>query len=198
MRLVPPSGSPQQTFTVNTGTNLVLGGHLSGNTIPAQAALQTITKAGPGTLELTNDNSAYTGAFTLASNGGVVLVSHPNAVGLGAVVPAAPTAGTVTVNSNSQLQLRNIGTPVNARLTLNGTGVADNGALLNIAGNNVWGGPVTLDSDASIGAAASSSVNITGPHRRHRFGPQPDQGRTGPAHSRPRRRQYLPRPDDHR
>ena len=162
MRLVPPTGSPQQTFTVNTGTNLVLSGHLSGNTNPSQAALQTVTKAGPGTLELTDDNSAYTGAFTLASGGGMVLVSHPNALGLGTVVPGVPTAGTVTVNANSQLQLRNVGSPINARLTLNGTGVADNGALLNLAGNNSWAGPVTLDSDASVGANAGSSVNISG------------------------------------
>jgi autotransporter-associated beta strand protein len=162
MRLVPPTGSPQQTFTVNTGTTLVLSGHLSGNTNPFQAALQTVTKAGPGTLELTNDNSAYTGAFTLASGGGAVLVSHPNALGLGTVIPGVPTAGTVTVNPNSQLQLRNVGSPINARLTLNGTGVADNGALLNLAGNNTWAGSVTLDSDVSVGANAGSTVNISG------------------------------------
>ena len=99
----------------------------------------------------------------------MVLVTHPNALGLGTVVTGVPTAGTVTVNSNSQLQLRNVGSPINARLTLNGTGVADNGALLNLAGNNTWAGQVTLDSDASVGANAGSSVNIIGPHQRYRF-----------------------------
>jgi fibronectin-binding autotransporter adhesin len=90
LQLNPPPASPQQTFTINTGSNLVLAGKLSGSSNPSQAALQTLTKAGPGTLELTNDNSAYIGAFTLASGGGVVSVAHPNALGLG-TLQSTPT-----------------------------------------------------------------------------------------------------------
>src|SRR4051812_17005623 len=66
LQLLPPIASPQQTITVNTGSTLLLSGHLSGNSNPAQAALQTLTKAGPGTLELSNNNSAFTGAINLA------------------------------------------------------------------------------------------------------------------------------------
>src|SRR4029079_9055536 len=87
---------------------------------------------------------------------------NPNALGLGAIIAGAPAAGTTTVNSNSQLQLKNLGNPINERLILTGTGVADNGALLNIAGNNTWAGPVTLDTDVSIGGNANTSLNITG------------------------------------
>ena len=86
MQMVPPLASPQQSITVNTGSNLVIAGHLSGDSNAAQAALQTIIKVGPGILELSNDNSAYTGAFTIASGGGILLASNPNALGLGAII----------------------------------------------------------------------------------------------------------------
>ena len=162
LQLIPPVVSHQQTFTVNTGSYLLLSGHLSGSSIASDAALQTVTKAGPGTLELSNNNSAFTGAFNLTSGGGVLVASHANALGVGAVIAGAPTAGTTTVNSNSQLQLKNPANPITERLIINGTGVDGNGALVNTAGNNTWAGSVTLDSDAAIGANANTSLNIAG------------------------------------
>ena len=57
-------------------------------------------------MELTRDNTAYTGAVTLANSGGIVIISHRNALGM-AILPASRPAPT-TVNVNSQLQLKNL------------------------------------------------------------------------------------------
>ena len=160
LQLFAPSGTLQQTFTVNAGSTLVVSGQVDGRNDGLEPQ-QTLTKAGPGIMELTEDNTAYTGAVALANSGGIVVISHHNALGVGGVVPGVAAAGTTTVNANSQLQLKNLTAPVTERLILNGTGVADNGALLNAAGNNTWLGTITLDSDASIGANENTALNIT-------------------------------------
>ncbi len=160
IKLLPPL--LVQTFTVGPGSTLTVSGHLSGSDTPLTAAQQTLTKAGAGTLELTTNNSTFTGAFTLANNGGILRITHPLALGAGAAVAGAPTAGFTTVNPNSQLQYSNLSDPVTARLRLNGVGVASDGALLNVAGNNAQAGAVILDADASIGGVAGTALNITG------------------------------------
>jgi fibronectin-binding autotransporter adhesin len=161
MQLLPPSSTLQQTFTINSGSHLIISGQLSANANALQAAQQTLTKSGAGVLELTSDNSTYTGAITLANNGGVVVISHANALGTGAVVAGAPTAGITTVNVNSQLQLKNVAGPINTRLKLNGTGIINDGALFNLAGNNTWAGAISLDSNSSFGGTSGTSLNIT-------------------------------------
>ena len=153
LQFFAPSGSLQQTITVDNGSTLVVSGVIDGRNDGLEAS-QTLTKAGPGTMELTRDNTVYTGAITLANSGGIVVASHHNALGDGA-------GGTTTVNVNSQLQLKNLASPVTERLILNGTGVADNGALLNTTGNNTWLGLITLDSSSSIGVAENTELNIT-------------------------------------
>ena len=151
LQLAAPSGSLQETITVNGGSNLVVTGNLDGRNDPLEAQ-QTITKDGPGTLTLTHDNSGYAGAITLATSGGIVVITNPNALG---------TGSKTTVNVNSQLQLKNLNAPVTEQLFLNGVGVVNVGALLNIAGNNTWAGTITLDSDAAIGVAANTALNDT-------------------------------------
>ena len=47
-------------------------------------------------------------------------------------------------------------------LTLNGDGVATAGALNNVSGNNIYSGPITLASNASIGAVTSTQLTIQG------------------------------------
>ncbi|MDW8244825.1 MAG: autotransporter-associated beta strand repeat-containing protein, partial [Thermogemmata sp.] len=162
LQLVPPTSTLQQTITVNSGSYLLISGQLSGYSNPTLAAQQTLTKAGAGTLELSGDNSAYTGAFALANNGGTVVISHHYALGTGAVVSGVPTAGETTVNVGSQLQVKSVSQPIPARLRLNGSGPTGTGALFNLSGNNTWAGPITLDSDSTIGGLANTSLNITG------------------------------------
>mgnify|MGYP005837221185 CR=1 FL=1 len=162
LQLTPPTSTLQQTITVNSGSTLVLSGQLSGYSNTTLAAQQTLTKAGAGVLELSGDNSAYIGAFVLANNGGIVVISHQYALGTGAVISGAPTAGETTVNVGAQLQVRSIAQAIPARLRLNGNGPTGTGALYNLAGNNTWAGPVILDSDSTIGGAAGTSLNIRG------------------------------------
>ena len=47
-------------------------------------------------------------------------------------------------------------------LTLNGSGIAGTGVLLNVSGNNTYGGSVTLQINSSIGANAGTQLTITG------------------------------------
>src|SRR5205823_1027776 len=46
-------------------------------------------------------------------------------------------------------------------LTLNGSGVANTGALRNLTGNNTWAGSVTLQTDSSVGVD-SGRLSMTG------------------------------------
>ena len=66
--------------------------------------------------------------------------------------------------TNAQLQVgAGIVGPIaaNELLRLNGTGNGT-GALLNTAGANTWAGNIEMDSDSYFGAAAGTSLNITG------------------------------------
>jgi fibronectin-binding autotransporter adhesin len=93
----------------------------------------TLTKDGGGTLIL-GVASTYTGLTTI--NGGVVNVR--NATGLGT------TAGGVTVASGAALQLQGTITIGAEALTLNGSGVSNDGALRNMQDVNSYAGGITL------------------------------------------------------
>ena len=162
LNLVPPTSTLQQTITVNSGSYLLISGRLSGHNNTLLAAQQTLTKAGAGTLELSGDNSTYTGAFVLANNGGTLVVSHHYALGTGAVVAGVPTAGETTVNVGAQLQVKSVSQAIPARLRLNGNGPTGTGALYNLSGNNIWSGPIILDSNTTIGGVAGTSLEISG------------------------------------
>jgi autotransporter-associated beta strand protein len=147
MRLTPSS---QQAFTVNSGSSLDLSGNISGN-----SSAQTVYKFGQGTLELDGANSGYTGSFNLAANGGIVQITSATALG----------AGTTTVNANAQLQVGGgknpIAAPIAEQLILNGPGIINDGAVLNVSGNNVWSGNVSLASDTTLGSNAGN-LNFAG------------------------------------
>jgi autotransporter-associated beta strand protein len=150
------NGSGQQTFNVGTGATLTIGGQLSGT------AGAGWTKTGTGTMVLSGTNSNFTGAFTLKA--GVTLLQNGAALGAGTSVN-----NTVTVQSGAQMQLysgNSGGFTVPNKLLLNGVGLAstgpNSGAVLNVAGYNTWGGPVEMDSDSTIGAAAQTAVIANG------------------------------------
>jgi autotransporter-associated beta strand protein len=73
-----------------------------------------------------------------------------------------------TVASGAALQLQGgISTTTAVGLTLNGTGIATNGALENVAGNNTYSGLIALGSNSTIGSDAgtltlSNTGTITG------------------------------------
>ena len=106
-----------------------------------------ITKTGAGTLTLTAANT-YTGGTTITT--GVLNIQNNSALG---------TAGTgTTVAAGGALQLQNNITVTGEALTLNGTGIASDGALRNISGNNTWTGAVTLGSNP--GAMIQSDAGL--------------------------------------
>ncbi|HSY18732.1 MAG TPA: autotransporter-associated beta strand repeat-containing protein [Candidatus Acidoferrales bacterium] len=140
-------GAGQQFFIVNSAANLTLSGQLSGTTGVE------LTKQGTGTLVLSGNNSAFTGPIFIPASSGMLTIANANALG-------GLSAGTI-VGANSQLQVATVSGAIQEGLDLNGFGVANDGALLNLAGNNVWSGGITLDSDSAIGASAGA-LNITG------------------------------------
>lgn len=139
--------------TVTSTSNATLDVRGAGNTT-ISGAVGTgsggITKSGTGTLTLSGNNT-YSGATTV--NQGVLSLQSNTGLGSG--------AGTTTVAGNgAALQLDNtaIGGGSNALnttaepLALIGTGIGGTGALRNVAGNNTFGGQITVASAALVSA----------------------------------------------
>ena len=99
----------------------------------------SLTKNGAGTWTLTGSNT-YTGTTTI--NSGVLNIQK--ATGLGT------TAGGTTVNTGAALQLQGTIAVGSEALTLNGSGIASDGALRSISGTNSFAGTITLASASSI------------------------------------------------
>ena len=106
-----------------------------------------LTMDGSGTLTLTANNS-YTGPTTV--NAGVVNIQNSNALG---------TSG-ATVAGGAALQVQG-GITVSNALTLNGMGVANDGALRNVSGNNTYAGAIALGSAARINSD-SGTLTLSG------------------------------------
>ncbi|MBB5030452.1 autotransporter-associated beta strand repeat-containing protein [Prosthecobacter vanneervenii] len=110
----------------------------------------SVTQAGSGSLILSGANT-YTGATTVSAG----VVNIQNAAALGTV------AGGTSVSSGAALQIQG-GIVVGAEaLTLNGTGVSNDGALRTISGTNTYGGLVTLGSSTRINSDAGSTLYLT-------------------------------------
>ncbi|MBI3409393.1 MAG: Ig-like domain repeat protein [Planctomycetes bacterium] len=140
-------GVSQQFFTVQSGANLTLSGHLSGSI--------GLTKEGQGTLTLSNDNTAFTGQIKIDSDSGILAITNVNALG-------ATSTGT-TVANNSQLQINIPTGTISEPLIVNGVGPGANGAVFTVTGTNVtWAGNVVMDSDAAFGGNSGTTLNITG------------------------------------
>ncbi|MFM7074986.1 MAG: MBG domain-containing protein, partial [Planctomycetaceae bacterium] len=103
-----------------------------------------LTKAGGGKLTL-GDVNTYSGVTTIT--GGMLEVQNREALG--------STAGGVVVNAGTLALSGHINVGAEA-LTLNGVGLANSGALRNLAGNNGWAGAVTLGSQSQINADAGT------------------------------------------
>lgn len=128
-----------------------------------------LTKEGTGQLILSNANT-YRGLTTI--NNGVVTIKHSSALG----TQGTAANGTVVQNLTAQgkvatLQLDGSVSPLtilDEQLTLNGPGVSSQGALNNVAGNNVWaasiilGGPAPNGSAANLGVASGTTLLVSG------------------------------------
>ncbi|OWK41577.1 Glycosyl hydrolase, BNR repeat precursor [Fimbriiglobus ruber] len=141
---------PTLSFNISVGSTLVVNGQIT----DVSAAVPSLATNDFGTLELTADNSPFTG--TIKVNTGILEITNANALG-------SSTGGNqTTVSQNAQLQLNNVAGTINEPLIVNGPGPIANGALLSIAGTNVWNGPIQMDSNTTIGAAGGTVLNISG------------------------------------
>jgi autotransporter-associated beta strand protein len=131
--------------------------------VTEDATSRSLFKSGDGTLTLSGANG-YTGPTRVGA--GVLNLQNATAAGT--------TAGGISVTSGAALQLPG-GITIGAEaLTLNGTGISNDGALRNMSGNNTYGGLVTLGSatrinsdagtltlDVSSGNAITGTFNLT-------------------------------------
>jgi fibronectin-binding autotransporter adhesin len=139
-------------LTTGDATNTAFAGIISGT--------GTLNKIGAGTFTLTGANT-YTGATTVST--GVLNIQNNTALGT--------NAGATTIANGAALEVQGGLAAVAENITLNGTGVANNGALRNVSGNNTLSGAVTLgsatkiQSDAGLltlsGAIGGSGQNLT-------------------------------------
>jgi autotransporter-associated beta strand protein len=137
------AGSGQQAVTVGAFSTLTMSGLVSS----APGAPGWI-KQGTGTLILSGIVNTFSEPFTIAQ--GIVQLTSPTGLG---------TSNT-TVQQNAQLQLNNVGSIAN-NLTLSGFGPVNDGALLNVSGNNTIAGNITLGNNVYLGTT-TGSLEISG------------------------------------
>src|SRR5205823_2133863 len=113
-----------------------------------------------GLLLLANGNT-FTGLVTVDTGGGVLRIQHSNALGSTAVGTVVKSGGALELDGDPTSSGGSI-TISNETLTLNGTGVANTGALRNLTGNNTWAGSVTLQTDSSIGVDGGTQLTVNG------------------------------------
>ena len=116
-----------------------------------------ILKKGAGTLTLSGTNT-YTGATSITAGTLKLGVSSTS----GSSGPLGSNAGGVSVTSGAVLDLNGFSLTSSATeaLTLNGTGISSNGALINNGGTaSTWAGTVALATDASIGGSGDMTIS---------------------------------------
>jgi autotransporter-associated beta strand protein len=131
---------------VNNGVQTLLvkgaaGGVEIDGVISGSGGLQIGSNAsGTNYVTLTNANT-YTGMTTI--NAGVLNIQNGSALG-------TVDKGTSVLNSGAALQIQGGIITLAEALTLNGTGISNDGALRSISGNNNYTGLVTLGSSTRI------------------------------------------------
>ncbi|MCA1962596.1 MAG: autotransporter-associated beta strand repeat-containing protein [Prosthecobacter sp.] len=137
-----------RTWTIND--SIGLDDDLTVSSSITNSSAGTWTKNGAGRLVLSGANT-FTDAFSISD--GIVRITHAQALGT--------SAGGTTVSSGRALELLNVSIAAEP-LSLNGTGISLGGALRNIAGNNTYGGPITLAGGARINSDAGTLTLSSG------------------------------------
>jgi autotransporter-associated beta strand protein len=145
----------QQIVSVGLSASLTFTKTIS--TDPLEPSMPGWTKVGVGPLTLSGSNT-FTEPFTVAA--GVVKVVNPNALG----VSGTGTYSTTTVQQNAAVQLIGSGgvggMTIPNNFVLSGFGQVNDGALLNVQGNNFVTGSITLDNNVFLGASNDPSSGL--------------------------------------
>ncbi len=152
------SNAGASTAVINLGGGNITTGGANTSTTYAGAinGAGAINKAGTGTWTLSG-TSNYTGVTNVTA--GVLNVANANA--LGAVDVGAGTANGTVVANNATLQLSGGITVGNESLTLIGAGTGaagQEGALVNLAGSNTFGGRLIFTGATTISNDAGAST----------------------------------------
>jgi fibronectin-binding autotransporter adhesin len=140
-------GAANRTLTVNTTGGVTLSGIIS------STGAYGITKAGAGTLTLSGTNT-YSGGTTISAG----TLKIDNAAALGA------SSGAASITSGAVLDLNGITMTNTNALTVNGTGISTNGAIINSSSTGAtYAGLLTLGSDSSIvGGTGTITISNVG------------------------------------
>ena len=142
LTLVGTINLSDQALLLNSACNIFITGKIT--------AAGSIAKIGAGTVFLEGSTSNYTGTTTIYT-GKVRLVSS-------AALGASGAGNETFVNDGSALELEDVA--IAEDLTLLGTGISEQGALIGAAGNNTLTGAITLGASSSIGAAAGTNLTV--------------------------------------
>lgn len=166
------AGSPGDNYTINGGSGQVkvnngnqslnmniFDGTLTVNANIGVTGTGSLVKAGAGTLVVGGSQSSniatyiQQGVFRLA-----------NASGLGSTAGGTIVQGGAALELSQTTALTPLDITVGAEaLSINGTGISNEGALRNHSGTNTYGGLITIGvSGARINANAVSSLTLTG------------------------------------
>ncbi len=145
---IASSASSTLAFAGNGSTTVtgVIGGG---------SGITTLSKSGTGILALNSANT-FTGAITVS--GGTLKVGNAGALVFG--IPQTTATSGTTVSSGATLDLNGT-TGLNEPITVSGTGIGSNGALVNTSGT-----PATIDNGiagATVAATGSGSGYSTPP-----------------------------------
>jgi autotransporter-associated beta strand protein len=145
------SGNNNYSGAITLGSNVTVGvtaGSLDLSGVVSGTGF-ALSKVGAGTLQLDGANT-FDGGVT--DSVGIILADNNAALG----------TGTATIASGATLDLSG-GITVANNLSITGAGVSPQGALVSIGGmNNTFSGPVTLTGATTLGAAAASTLTVSG------------------------------------
>ena len=125
----------------NTSNNRTYGVQISGT--------GSVTQIGTDNVTLSNANT-YTGITSITS--GQIIATNANALGSSSAGTVIDSGGLVVTGS----------LVVAEPLSIKGTGVNGNGAVISTGGSNTLSGDITLQAASTINSVSGSSLNITG------------------------------------
>ncbi len=151
--------SSDTAISVLGTSQLTISGVIS-NTQAVEASLAVLLRKSDTGRAILSGSNSYTAVTEVVA--GSLRVQNSFALG-------ATSFGT-TVSAGAALEIEDaaiggelFGVDVgNEPLTLNGTGLANTGALRSVIGDNSWSGPVTLATNATVGVDLGSQLALTG------------------------------------